>query len=335
MSSQPLPSSSGDASSLRLFAAPSPGDPSEPALTLEEFLDQVYVPHHLGIEPGTITQYRGAIHLLNAHAGHAVRTDELGEALIVGLLSALLSGKFDGTPRSPATVNSKRASLRALWRFAHRRSQAAEPMTLPRAKTPKRKPRAWTLAEMERIVTSCYAAPSRRGWEGAHWVAVVMTIYDTALRISALLQVRTSDLCLTRGLLRADAEEAKDDEEQVFTLHPQTLACLRDALAGGPRELVFPWPFHKRQIWPQFRRILDAAGLPHGRRDLFHKIRRTSGSWLESVRGGAATAHLGHSDRATTVAGYLDPAITGVEVNAAELLPRFEVRRPDPQKRLF
>jgi hypothetical protein len=135
--------------------------------------------------------------------------------------------------------------------------------------------------------------------------------------------------------LRVEPEQQKDDEGQVYPLHPQTIAALHDAL-DRPRELIFPWPYSRELIWRRYEEILIAGGIlpanatdAERRRAKFHLIRRTSASWLESVRPGAATAHLGHSDRATTVRSYIDPEIAGTQVNAAEALPRFAVRAPD------
>ena len=65
--------------------------------------------------------------------------------------------------------------------------------------------------------------------------------------------------------------------------------------------------------------MLTATGLPAGRRDLFHKIRRTSGRAVAKAGGmAAAQEHLGHTDPATTKA-YIDP--TQCERNRLQWLP--------------
>jgi integrase len=299
--------------------------------SLLDWIERTYAPEHVGIDRKTIGQYLTTARLLNQSAGRVVRVDELSRRLAVDFQQFLLTHG-----RSLPTIASKRRNLFVLWRYAHSLGAVAEKVpVLSPIKLPKRKPKAWQLAQMEALIQSCYATPSRRAWEARHWVALVMVIYDTGLRISACLELATTQLCLSRGVLRVEAEQQKDDEEMVIGLHPQTVACLHAALES-PRDLIFPWPFSKREIWPQYRVIVDRAGLPSSRRDLFHKIRRTSASWLESVRPGAATSHLGHGDRKTTEA-YLDPEITGTCVNAAELLPRFNVAVPkaSPQLRLF
>jgi hypothetical protein len=61
-------------------------------------------------------------------------------------------------------------------------------------------------------------------------------------------------------------------------------------------------------LFSRFRLILKAAGLPHGRRDLFHKVRRTTATLCEiHVGPGSATKQLGHSSARVTEK-YIDPA---------------------------
>lgn len=302
-----------------------------PSIDLLTFVETTYRQQHLGIKQASIGQYATTVNLLNRFAGRRVTTRELSEELVVEFLNWLFANG-----RTSPTVNAKRRNLSAIWKFAWEKNLAPEPAKLPRMKEPKRLPKAWKLEQMEALITACYEAPLRRGWEGIHWVALVMVIYDTGLRISAVLKLRTLQLDLDGGVLRVDWDQQKDDEEMEFRLHPQTIACLKDALLGtGPRGRIFPWPFTQRQIWSQFRQILDRAGLPSDRRSLFHRLRRTSASWLESVRPGAAQEHLGHGDRATTTR-YIDREIAGTAINAAALLPRFTISRPaDPQGWLF
>lgn len=70
---------------------------------------------------------------------------------------------------------------------------------------------------------------------------------------------------------------------------------------------TFEWPYCKTYLWLMFGKLLRQAGLPNGRRDKFHKIRRSVASWFE-VAGGNATELLGHSGREITRL-YLDPTI--------------------------
>lgn len=305
------------------------------------WLEETYVSEHIGLKAASSLQYRITARQLEEAIGRPVHTRDLTRQTAVDFRSWL---KEQG--RSNETIASKWNNLRVLWRYAHRLGLADEPPAdLPPIKSRRRKPKAWQLAEMERLIQAAYQARAGRGWEGRHWVALLLVIYDTALRISSALKIKSVQLCLERATLRTPPEHEKDDEELVFTLHPQTVQAIADA-CERPRDLLFPWPYSRRMIWQRYEEILIAAGLlaPNAteadrRRAKFHKLRRTSASWLESVRPGAATAHLGHSDRATTVRSYIDPEIAGTQVNAAEALPRFKVEAPacdrDGQRWLF
>jgi len=303
---------------------------------LLSFVRTTYAHQHLGLKPSTLAQYATTVRRLQAFAsarGYCagpLTVRDLREELCGAFLRCTLE-----SGRAAATVNARRRDLGAIWRFAFAQGLADEPALPGKIKEPKRLPKAWRLEQMEALLAACYLEPSRRGWEGGHWAALVLVIYDTGLRISAALSLRTRQLDLARGALTVEAEQQKDGEEMEFGLHPQTVAALIDALSGCDADLLFPWPFAKRKIWAAFGRILGRAGLPETRRDKFHRIRRTSASWLESVRPGAAQEHLGHGDRATT-ARYIDRQIAGTAINAAAILPRFAVaRRIDPQRLLF
>jgi hypothetical protein len=86
-----------------------------------------------------------------------------------------------------------------------------------------------------------------------------------------------------------------------------TLTLLKLLRADKLTGKVFEWPYCKTYLWLMYGKLLKQAGLPSGRRDKFHKIRRSVASWFE-VAGGNATELLGHSGREITRV-YLDPTI--------------------------
>ena len=77
---------------------------------------------------------------------------------------------------------------------------------------------------------------------------------------------------------------------------------------GGPKTLI-----------RHYRDILRRAGLPSDAKDLFHKIRKTTASYIKAA-GGNPTDRLGHSSDQVTKA-YLDPRIAQPP-RAVNLLPR-------------
>jgi len=158
------------------------------------------------------------------------------------------------------------------------------------------------------------------GWSTDHTQALILTIYDTSHRVGALLKLCRDQLD-RNGRLHALAEQTKQKSDTVHQLHSQTLA----AIAGLKRtKRLFPWPRNQRAIYPFLRRILQAAGLPATRRDLFHKFRRTSYTMVYALAGpDSASRHAGH---ATNLAkSYLDVELAREirgDKSPIELMPR-------------
>jgi len=69
--------------------------------------------------------------------------------------------------------------------------------------------------------------------------------------------------------------------------------------------MLFPWNHRRNYLQRCFKEILADAGLPNSRRDLFHKIRRTSYTQTYIALGkDAASEHAGHTTDMSAV--YLD-----------------------------
>jgi len=78
----------------------------------------------------------------------------------------------------------------------------------------------------------------------------------------------------------------------------------------------------RSNIWREFKKILQAANLPCGRRDLFHRLRRTSATHLAAVAGiEAAEQHLDHRTPGLARSTYIDPRFMP-QIKAADVLPR-------------
>lgn len=234
--------------------------------------------------------------------------------------------------RGPVTANSKTANLLALWRFAHDRGfvDRAPPRVEP-LPVPKRIPRAWRPEEIARILDACDRAPMRRTWGPDHWRALVLVIYDTSMRLGCLLEVPRS--VIQGDLICIPAEYQKGDADTIHRLHPDTVTAL-GRLPKHTRRL-FAWPYHTNDIWPRFRGdILEVAGLAATRRDLFHKIRRTSYTLVYGALGPqAATAHAAHASDLSR--NYLDPTMLD-RPEPISVIPRpgADVRPPEPEPTL-
>lgn len=299
------------------------GDDS--ADTLRKYFAEVYEPIRLiGCSQRTIDSYRSVVNGFSAFLGcdatlHHLNDDRLGE------YKAWMARK----DYSPTTINGHLRHLLSLWRHAWKKRRVDElPRDVDFLNVPKHCPEAWSLEEMGRMLDAAGKADGEFLGMPANlfWPAFLLTIYDTGLRLGAVLQIRTQDFNLETGELIARAETQKQLADQIFRVHAETLEAIR-AINPQLREFVFNYAEYnrnKRILYSAFDRILKAAGLPTSSRDKFHRIRRTSASLLADALGGdeaAAMKHLGHSSVQITM-GYLDPRKIKKTVGAADLLPR-------------
>lgn len=225
------------------------------------------------------------------------------------------------------TINRYRACLLAQWKHAWRKRLVDDqPRDVAKFRVAKRVPEAWSAEEVAKILQQAEQVEGMIGGvpAGAWWRGLLLTLYDTGLRIAAAMQLRSTDLNAERWL-SVPAEVQKQDADQTFRLHPETMTAL---LATHPheREWLFPWPYdsdnHYGVLTKHYKRILKAAGLPLGRRDLFHKLRRTSATAVcDALDELAAKRHLGHSSLDVT-RRYLDPRKIRRSHSAAEVMQR-------------
>lgn len=248
-------------------------------------------------------QYRLNIRRLSRQLGREATTLDLTVENITRLCQSIVD-----RGHSPATANKVRSQLVALAVEAH--NQGVLPV-IPRVKKLRefsRVPTAWTQAQVRRLFASCrletgtIAGVKASSW----WLALHYCLWDSGVRIGALLQVKWEQIDFDRPTLLVLAEQQKDDADQVFVLRRQTVQALR-AIVHPSRSLVFPLDRTRETLYDRYNAILRRAGLPTSRRDKFHRMRRSVASHYEAA-GGNATELLGHSSREITK-HYLDPTI--------------------------
>jgi integrase len=76
-----------------------------------------------------------------------------------------------------------------------------------------------------------------------------------------------------------------------------------------------------RTVWDKFRQIVDTVGLPapKSKRNLFHKLRRTTITYCAKIDPAIAQRTAGHRDYATTLRSYVDQTIVRIP-SAADVL---------------
>jgi site-specific recombinase XerD len=283
-------------------------------MTLLEFLDDVYVPL-TGVCDRTRRLYSLTIEQFGKFLGRAATLADFDELVVAKFLSHRVR------TRAAATAAKDRSQLRALWEMATRRKLVDQWPTIKTIRVPVRVPECWLTEEFQRLLDA--SAKEQVTLDGIPaslwWRALLLLCYDTGSRCTEAVSLRWR--CVKPGAVLFIAEDRKGRRADIYREVSEQTAAAMEAIRGsrGPGDLVFPWPRSHTYLWKRLAIILKRAGLPAGRRDKFHKIRRTTASYYEAAGGDAQTL-LDHSSRAVTQK-YLDPRIVRQKA-APDVLPR-------------
>lgn len=252
----------------------------------------------------------------------AIRLCDFSEELIVAAMqwhSAQRRCKVN-------TANKFRRQMLAVWRYAADLSIVANRRNprLPVIAPPNRvlchaytepviEPECWSMEELGRIFDVVAKLRGRlnkevtkSAWHSAH----LWTVYNTGVRIDALMRTPLANLDLRRGEIKIPAGVQKDKAEQRFDLLPETIDALRrlrlHERMPADRPVFADWPHDPapgawHTLTKRLREFVLAAGFECTPRDLFHKLRRTFATYLARDQGiVAAQQWLGHSHISTT-----------------------------------
>lgn len=221
-----------------------------------------------------------------------------------------------------ATANTYCAHLMVLLRFSTDEDIGllVRPPKWRKLKEPKRVPLALTVEEFAQVLATAQRWPGTiAGWPApAWWTALLLVCWETGLRYTALLLLRSVDVVWESGGLFCQADTQKDKEAMWFPLPPHVLEAVRE-IYDPARELLFPRDVTIDCVGRWFRNILNQSGIyaPKGCGQRFHRFRRSKASYTEAM-GGNPTRALGHSGRSVTER-YFDPRI--VRPVAQPLMP--------------
>ena len=289
-------------------------------ITLRGFLLDVYAPLR-GIDQRTVDLIIYTIKPFAEFLGREPTLDDLDELTLARFIAHRLRS------RAAATVKKDRSHLRACWEFAARRGLVKTWPTIVPIKVPERVPEAWTTDQMRKLIESAGKEQVTLDGipAGLWWRALLMLAYDTGERCSALVEMRWRQFLGDAVIFTAETRKKKQ-RDILREISPETVAALL-AIRGsrGLEEKIFPWPRTQSYLWRRLEIILKRAGLPSGRRDKFHRIRRTTASYYEAA-GGSAQRLRDHASPQTTRL-YLDPRIVK-GVSAPSVIPRLTEQPP-------
>jgi integrase len=311
--------------------APVP-NPCDPAQSVLAFACNVYAPLR-GLRPASALDI---IHALKRAARMLGR--ELTFADLTGdfLDRYLLWRKSEGIT-NPFTLNKETRALAAVWRFAWRKEKAGElPRDVPRQREPKREPLAWSLSQLVLMIRAAAVLdgelPQSRHYRhlpaarlADAMAALILTIYYTGLRSGAILALSPTAFDPATGWLTVPAELQKHAADQVFKLPDDAALALRRIYEPrGPRLfLVTNKTAIFRYIRPAFSRILKLAGIEREDQWTFHRIRKSTATYLcDETDEETTRKQLGHSSLQMT-RRYIDKRMLRRK-ETADILPRLD-----------
>lgn len=173
--------------------------------------------------------------------------------------------------------------------------------------------------ELRRLVEATQQMPGTIGGLPAPtwWLTLLALELDTGIRAGELLALRWEWIDWERGRVDVPAEVRKGKSEDASYWLPPTT---RQWLAGlrQPHGLILGWAKHQSRYYQLWDDLLAAAGLPPGRRNKTHMLRRTFAT-LIAANGGNPSDALGHSDPTLARKCYVDPSAT--EQRHADFIP--------------
>lgn len=269
---------------------------------------KLYRQFHPQLKDSTASTYLYAVRALERHLGRSPKAEDLQEAVLLSFLADRL-GRGGGQ-----TVRREAATIFRLWKFAWKRrvtSNDPRDCELPRIKIDREPPIAFTPEELRRVLTSCDQESGYiRGtsvFKAAWWHALVLVLYWSGGRISAVLSLRQGDLDHRTGRLHFAATASKTRKGQIVVVPPEAIQAVEAMHWAG--EAIFPKPYQYRWLWTSWKRILRRAGIPADRWHGFHAIRRTTATLLTQAASiEAARLLLGHATQTQTWA-YVDPRL--------------------------
>lgn len=281
--------------------------------TLEGLLPRFFLVSGTVRHQKTREHYSRAVRWLGEMLGGAATVDDLSDDNLAALLGWLQQNRGQG----PATANTSHKCLCRLWRWLRDKGVIHTGPTVAKLKEAARTPKAWTADELRRLVQAAARSPGTIGGMPARhwWLSLLCLEWDTGCRASELLSLRWEWLDWSRGWLHVPAESRKGGaRDAVYGLMPDTLSILGEIRKA--EGLILGWDRDRTRYYQLWNGLLERAELPNGRYRKTQCLRRSFASHL-AMGGGDATAALGHANRATTVAHYLDPTITAKPVGGA------------------
>lgn len=277
--------------------------------SLLHILTAKYYPSNFNIaHPDTKRQYSYAMKGFAEFLGREPVLGDLTDEAVTGWMRFMQEkGKV-----STRTINERAGRVRALWNWLFKKGVIQFGPTFGLIRVPKKSPSAWTTEELNKLFDAASRFPGKFGDVRAriYWTALVHVLWNTGERIGAALAIERKWIDFQAGRLHIPAETRKGKKEAFYLLWPTTLAAVRALLDEHDQDKLFAIKRSDHGFYYRWARLLKFAGLPTGRDNGPHKVRRSFASHL-AASGGDATKALMHTSAYITDKSYLDPRIVG------------------------
>lgn len=288
-------------------------------MLLSDFLTEFYFPFRPSTSPRTKKLYDYSVRKFGQYLRKSPTLADLTDTIVGNYIAHLISMKMALT-----SVDKERRQLLAIWRDARDQGMVDKGPRIQRLVIPEQIPKALTIKEVNRLRA---ALPLLRGKTGGipncDFLGAFLAIQlETAARSGAVAQLLWSDI--TGDVITFRAETRKGKRKPIIKrVRPWVLDALRP-IRTPKRERVFPIEkTNSTKIATLYARLFDRAGVEKPKGKSSHLMRSTHATWLD-LNGGDATKSLGHANRATTQASYLD--VRHSPGSECDLLPDFDLQ---------
>lgn len=216
----------------------------------------------------------------------------------------LVAMQAEQPPLSVQTIRMYRRNLLVVWHDCiDGELTDVSPRRVRKIKAPRLRPDAWKPDEMRRLIAESQKTTgvfrTSRVSRPAFWKALLLTAWDTGLRLGDLMALTTEQV---RGQSQFWHTQNKTGHPILCVLRPETGHAI-EATYPPDRGLVFRDALKQHFASDRLREFVKAAGVSPGG---FKKIRKSSATAMEIACPGSATAHLGHLTPDMAFKHYLD-----------------------------
>ncbi len=232
--------------------------------------------------------------------GADVTVDSLSPELVNEWLAEL-----DASGMNKWTQGGYRRAILCVWNFAY---QAGDNDNAPNRVRPIKTPRliveAYTHTELRHLLT---AAAKLKGIHADgnrasdFWQSAIHTAYSCGARRGDILTLEWKHVSPSG---RMTFLQNKTQYTNTVQLSAEAMKFAKRLQTTGK---VLPWPYERNWFGVSFTRLRIAAGIERGS---WKWIRRSAGSYAESVRPGSGSVLLGHRDARSFKRHYEDNSIS-------------------------